>query len=135
MNVIAKTTTTVQTHEQESVAQVGIGLIGILSAMIGICQYGIVGGYQPLPQLPIICSGLSVGAAKDGGATSLTTYKKFHEKLLRSHTWRMIARLGPGAFETISGKVVTAILLIMNQGRFTKKKEDLPLLGPIAHFG
>jgi len=53
MNVTAKTTTTVQTHEQDSVAQVGIGLIGILSAMIGIwgvaclisgiSQYGIVG--------------------------------------------------------------------------------------------
>jgi hypothetical protein len=53
MNVTAKTTTTAQTHEQESVAHVGIGLIGILSAMIGtwgvaclirgISQYGIVG--------------------------------------------------------------------------------------------
>jgi hypothetical protein len=53
MNATAKTTTTVQAHEQESVGQVGIGLIGILSAMIGtwgvaclisgICQYGIVG--------------------------------------------------------------------------------------------
>jgi hypothetical protein len=53
MNATAKTTTTVQAHEQESVSQIGIGLIGILSAMIGtwgvaclisgICQYGIVG--------------------------------------------------------------------------------------------
>jgi len=53
MNATAKTTTTVQAHEQDSAAQVGIGLIGILSAMIGtwgvaclisgICQYGIVG--------------------------------------------------------------------------------------------
>jgi hypothetical protein len=53
MNATAKTTTTVQTHEQEAVGQVGIGLIGILSAMIGIwgvaclisgiSQYGIVG--------------------------------------------------------------------------------------------
>jgi len=53
MNVTAQTTATAQTHEQESVGQVGIGLIGILSAMIGtwgvaclisgISQYGIVG--------------------------------------------------------------------------------------------
>ena len=53
MKAIAKTTTTVQAHEQESVSQIGIGLIGILSAMIGtwgvaclisgICQYGIAG--------------------------------------------------------------------------------------------
>jgi hypothetical protein len=53
MNAIAKTTTTVQAHEQESVSQIGIGLIGLLSAMIGtwgvaclisgICQYGIAG--------------------------------------------------------------------------------------------
>ena len=47
----------------------------------------------------------------EGGTTSivlphnwlfLTTYKKFREKLLKSNTWHLIARLGPGAFETIS---------------------------------
>ncbi|MEW6290430.1 MAG: hypothetical protein AB1545_11315 [Thermodesulfobacteriota bacterium] len=53
MKAIAKTTTTVQAHEQESVSKIGIGLIGLLSAMIGtwgvaclisgICQYGIAG--------------------------------------------------------------------------------------------
>ena len=66
-----------------------------------------------------------LGLCKAGGATGivlpqnwlfLTTYKKFREKLLRRHTWRMIARLGPGAFETISGEVVKAILLVMSRG-------------------
>lgn len=50
-----------------------------------------------------------LGLCRDGGATGivlpqnwlfLTTYKKFREKLLRRHTWRMIARLGPQAFQT-----------------------------------
>ena len=39
----------------------------------------------------------------------LTSYKKFREKLLKNDTWHLIARLGPGAFETISGEVVKAI--------------------------
>ena len=53
MNVTAKTNTTVQAHEQETVSQIGIGLIGIMSALIGtwgatclisgFCQYGVVG--------------------------------------------------------------------------------------------
>jgi len=53
MNATAKTTTTVQAHEQETASQIGIGLIGIMSALIGtwgvtclisgMCQYGVVG--------------------------------------------------------------------------------------------
>ena len=59
-----------------------------------------------------------------GGTTSvvlpqnwlfLTTYKKFREKLLKSEKWNFIARLGPGAFETISGEVVKAILIILSR--------------------
>lgn len=46
----------------------------------------------------------------------LTSYKKFREKLLREDTWHFIARLGPGAFETISGEVVKAILLSLSRG-------------------
>ena len=60
-----------------------------------------------------------------GGTTSivlpqnwlfLTTYKKFREKLLKNDAWHLIARLGPGAFETISGEVVKAILITMSRG-------------------
>jgi hypothetical protein len=44
----------------------------------------------------------------------LTSYKKFREKLLKNDTWHLIARLGPGAFETISGEVVKAILISLD---------------------
>lgn len=46
----------------------------------------------------------------------LTTYRDFREKLLEHETWNMIARLGPGAFETISGEVVKAILITLSRG-------------------
>lgn len=46
----------------------------------------------------------------------LSTYEKFREKLLKSDTWHLIARLGPGAFETITGEVVKAILLSLSKG-------------------
>jgi len=60
-----------------------------------------------------------------GGSTSLVlpqnwlflgSYKMFREKLLRNDTWHLIARLGPGAFETISGEVVKAILITLSKG-------------------
>lgn len=41
----------------------------------------------------------------------LTSYKKQRESLLKSVSWNLLARLGPGAFETISGEVVQAVLL------------------------
>ncbi|WP_457570727.1 Eco57I restriction-modification methylase domain-containing protein [Desulfovulcanus sp.] len=50
----------------------------------------------------------------------LTSYKKFREKLLKNDTWRLIARLGPGAFETISSEVVKAILLTISRGNTSK---------------
>ncbi len=61
-----------------------------------------------------------------GGAVSLvlpqnwlflTTYRALREKLLKAETWRLVARLGPGAFETISGEVVNAILITLSRGR------------------
>ncbi len=45
----------------------------------------------------------------------LTTYRKLREKLLKTQTWHLLARLGPGAFETISGEVVKAILLTLTR--------------------
>jgi hypothetical protein len=47
----------------------------------------------------------------------LTTYKQFREKVLRNDTWHMVVRLGPGAFEAISGEVVKAILLFITQNK------------------
>ena len=46
----------------------------------------------------------------------LTSYRKLREKLLKAETWHLLARLGPGAFETISGEVVKAILLTLRHG-------------------
>ena len=46
----------------------------------------------------------------------LTTYKEIREKLLKKDTWNLIARLGSGAFETISGEVVKAILINISRG-------------------
>ena len=65
----------------------------------------------------------------DGGTTSvvlpqnwlfLSSYKKFREKLLKNDAWHLIARLGPGAFETISGEVVKAILISLSRGNNTQ---------------
>ena len=49
----------------------------------------------------------------------LTSYKKFREKLLTNDTWHLIARLGSGAFETITGEVVKAILITLSHGNST----------------
>ncbi len=50
----------------------------------------------------------------------LTSYRKLREKLLKTQTWRLLARLGPGAFETISGEVVKAILLVLTRASHSK---------------
>lgn len=47
----------------------------------------------------------------------LGSYKKMREQLLRCCEWDFVARLGPGAFRTISGEVVKAILLILTQAK------------------
>lgn len=65
----------------------------------------------------------------DGGVNSivlpqnwmfLTTYKKFRQKVLHDTELVSIARLGSGAFDTISGEVVKAIL-------FSSRKNESPL--------
>ncbi|MCS3839490.1 hypothetical protein HNR03_004101 [Pseudomonas sp. JAI111] len=55
----------------------------------------------------------------------LTSYKKFREKLLQNDSWHLIARLGPGAFETISGEVVKAILINLSRGNGAGQFADL----------
>lgn len=61
-----------------------------------------------------------------GGTTSLvlpqnwlflSSYRALREKLLKAETWHLIARLGPGAFDTISGEVVKAILITLSRGQ------------------
>lgn len=47
----------------------------------------------------------------------LKSYQKQREHLLKYATWNLLARLGAGAFETITGEVVNAILLTLTQVR------------------
>ena len=44
----------------------------------------------------------------------LTTYRTLRERLLQDYTWHLVARLGPGAFETITGHVVDVALNILS---------------------
>jgi hypothetical protein len=43
----------------------------------------------------------------------LGTYKKLRERLLKTQSWDLVARLGAGAFETIGGEVVNVTLLAL----------------------
>lgn len=55
----------------------------------------------------------------------LTSYRKFREKLLQNDSLHLIARLGAGAFETISGEVVKAILINLSRGNAAGQSADL----------
>ena len=44
----------------------------------------------------------------------LKSYRKLRERLLGERTWRLVARLGPGAFGTISGEVVNVALVVIS---------------------
>ena len=46
----------------------------------------------------------------------LRRYRAQRESLLRGTHWKLLARLGPGAFETISGEVVNVMLLTLRRG-------------------
>ena len=70
----------------------------------------------------------------DGGTASLvlpqnwlflTSYRKLREKLLKTETWHLLAWLGPGAFETISGEVVKAVLLTLSRGNRESNRGEL----------
>lgn len=50
------------------------------------------------------------------GWTYLYAYRNHRENMLRSARWRFVARLGAGAFRTISGEVVNVVLWIGQRG-------------------
>ena len=52
----------------------------------------------------------------------LKSYRKLRERLLKTEIWHLLARLGPGAFETISGEVVKAVLLTLSLGISRQQK-------------
>ncbi|QEI04949.1 SAM-dependent DNA methyltransferase [Pigmentiphaga aceris] len=56
----------------------------------------------------------------------LAGYQKQRESLLKRVQWNLLARLGPGAFETISGEVVQAVLLTQTKAL---APEDFQLRG------
>ncbi|HBI47073.1 MAG TPA: restriction endonuclease subunit M [Planctomycetales bacterium] len=45
----------------------------------------------------------------------LPRYKKLRQKFLKKETWHIVCKLGPGAFETISGEVVKAALVAISR--------------------
>ena len=47
----------------------------------------------------------------------LTSYRKLRQTLLKRRTWNLVARLGPGAFETIGGHVVNVALNVLSAER------------------
>ena len=53
----------------------------------------------------------------------LTSYKKLRETLLKQRTWNLVARLGPGAFETIGGHVVNVALNVLSANRPTRDSQ------------
>lgn len=56
----------------------------------------------------------------------LTTYTKLRQMLLENRMWNAVARLGPGAFETISGHVVNVTLSILSA---TEPNESFMMAG------
>lgn len=47
----------------------------------------------------------------------LSSYKAQRQRLLKENSWRLLARLGPRAFDTISGEVVSVVLLTLSCAR------------------
>jgi len=66
----------------------------------------------------------------------MTAYEDFRRRLLREEAWHVLARLGPGAFETISGEVVQVVLLILGRGQAPKEHVirtlDVSMLRPAS---
>ncbi len=69
----------------------------------------------------------------EGGTASLVLpqnwlflkgYRSLREQLLRTETWHLLARLGAGAFATISGEVVKPILLIVSHGHVLVRSDE-----------
>lgn len=50
----------------------------------------------------------------------LGSYKKLRKHLLQDQTWNLVVRLGPRAFDTISGEVVNVILLLLTCAKPSK---------------
>ena len=57
----------------------------------------------------------------------LPTYKHLRKRLLQAYTWLAAARLGPGAFEGISGEVVNVALVVISSD-YPAKESSMAVL-------
>ena len=55
----------------------------------------------------------------------LTSYRKLRQRLLKTETWHVLARLGAGAFETVTGEVVNVILLTLSRGHPRSRSDGM----------
>ncbi len=96
-----------------------------------------LGTYYPTGKADLATSFVQrcIAYAESGGACALVTpqnwlflgtYKKLRERLLKTQSWDVVARLGAGAFETISGEVVNVALLSLTN---TPPADDHPMTG------
>lgn len=69
----------------------------------------------------------------NGGTTSivlpqnwlfLTTYSRLREKLLRNHTWHLIARMGEGGFESSAAAGAFTILLTLSRSLYSDHPQE-----------
>jgi len=66
----------------------------------------------------------SVGLVTPQNWLFLASYAKLRQELLRKHQWNLLARLGPRAFETIGGEVVSVALITIS----AHKPDDMSTL-------
>jgi hypothetical protein len=62
------------------------------------------------------CQADSIGLVVPSSVLSLASYREFRARVLSSNSIEVIARLGAGAFETVSGAVVNVTLAIAKHG-------------------
>lgn len=55
----------------------------------------------------------------------LTSYRKFREKLLRSDTWHLIARLGEGGFDSSAAAGAFVAMISLSRGNLIKELDGL----------
>jgi hypothetical protein len=67
--------------------------------------------------LALTATGGSAAIVSPSGWLSLKTYEKLRLSLVASRQWMLVARLGPRAFETISGEVVNVTLVVLCNAR------------------
>ena len=76
--------------------------------------------------MDLLAHGGSLAAVVPQGWLYLTNYRGLRQRFLRDYAWNLVTRLGPGAFETISGHVVNVALAEMTR---CKPAKDHSMVG------